>query len=213
MKRKKPNFIIQDYFRYKRLGRRWRKPRGRQSKLRKSKADSGFVPRIGYGADARIKHMKMVDGGYVKFSIVKNLDELNSMEKGGAVFIASGIGTKKLLEFQKKADDMGLVILNKRKMKKISRTEYKIKEIRKKKEEEMKKELKKHEHKEVKKEPESKTEAETKEKKKEHAAKENKEHKKTEHKKEKKTVHAAKKKEAAAKTDNEQKMVVHKDGP
>lgn len=151
-KRRKPNFIIQDYFRYSRLGLRWRKPRGRQSKLRKRKVNSGFVPKIGYGNDSRIKNAVNRNDKWILQKVVNNLKEMEKMEKGTGILIGSGVGAKKLMEFEKKANELGLFILNRRKMKKHRAYEYEIKkklEEKKKetkKEESKKEEPKKHEH-------------------------------------------------------------------
>ncbi|WP_461461273.1 eL32 family ribosomal protein, partial [Methanobrevibacter sp.] len=42
-------FKRQEYARYKKLGDKWRKPRGRTSKMRRYEAGKPKMPAIGYG--------------------------------------------------------------------------------------------------------------------------------------------------------------------
>ena len=56
MKRKKPEFVMQGSKNLKRLGKRWRKPRGSHSKLREHKTAKGFLPRTGYGSPRDVKY-------------------------------------------------------------------------------------------------------------------------------------------------------------
>ena len=55
-KRKKPNFIRQGGKNIKRVGKdSWRRPRGKQSKLRKHKIARGRMPNAGYGSPKSIR--------------------------------------------------------------------------------------------------------------------------------------------------------------
>ena len=115
---KKRKFKKQDYHRYRKLKKGWRKPIGRQSKLRKGKSGNSPKPRIGYGSNRKTR-------GYVqgkKVLFVTNLSQLNieKDEKIG-VMISGKIGLKKFDEIIKKAQEIGLTILNPKKMKKVSK--------------------------------------------------------------------------------------------
>jgi len=54
-KRKKPEFLRQNWFRLKRLGRKWRAPKGKQSKLRRHFFGKGHIPSIGYGSPSAVR--------------------------------------------------------------------------------------------------------------------------------------------------------------
>lgn len=94
---KKRKFLRQDYFRYKRLGKKWRRPKGLQSKQRIKKAGSGFRPRIGYGSFGR-----------KKIVLIKNVNELSDVKKTDEIIylISSSVGTRKKIEISKKAKEL-----------------------------------------------------------------------------------------------------------
>lgn len=108
-------FSEQDYFRYKRLGTRWRKPRGRQSKLRISKGGSGIRPRIGYGT-----------GSSKRIAYASSIDEARRAEEGSGIIIRGAVGLKKFLEIYRAAQQSGLKILNTRKIKKALKREKEL---------------------------------------------------------------------------------------
>jgi large subunit ribosomal protein L32e len=101
-------FKQQDYFRHKKLGISWRKPKGRQSKLRVKKGGSGILPRIGYGTKRRHG-----------VSVLRSLREVEAANAENAL-IASGIGANKALKIAEKAKQKGIKILN---MQKVRRAE------------------------------------------------------------------------------------------
>jgi len=111
-----PEFLRQDYHTRKRLKNKWRHPKGRQSKLRVSKGGSGVRPRIGF----KKKHGTL--------QVVRNISEL---DKGKAVLLASQLGSKKSLEIAKKADELGIKILNRRKLVKYEKLAKRIEEKKK----------------------------------------------------------------------------------
>ncbi len=138
--KKKRKFKRQDYHRYKKLKKGWRRPRGRHSKLRKGKSGNPPKPKIGYGAPKKEKGF--VNGKKVVF--VNNLSELNAVEKSEniAVMISSKIGLKKLEVLFKKANELGLSVMNTKRLKKIKKraklAEFKKIEDKKKKSKEKK---------------------------------------------------------------------------
>ncbi|MCX6815696.1 MAG: hypothetical protein NT120_02500 [Candidatus Aenigmarchaeota archaeon] len=149
------NFKRQDYFRYKRLGKKWRKPVGLQSKLRIRKGGSGRLVSIGFGTKKTDKNK--IAGANVAW--VHNVKDLENVDNATAVFIASGVGSKSVLKITEKAKEMNIRIMN---MKKVKRAKNLLKSLEKKKKEgkkkEEKKEEKKTEHKEEHKEEHKKEE-------------------------------------------------------
>ena len=102
-------FKSQDYFRYKKLGKRWRRPTGLQSKLRVKKGGSGMKVSIGYGSP----------GKPVPTLIFSEKDFEKDCTNG--VLIGSSVGSKKTVVLTAKAKELGLTILNMKKAKRASR--------------------------------------------------------------------------------------------
>jgi large subunit ribosomal protein L32e len=152
-------FKSQDYFRYPRLGTKWRRPKGRQSKLRKKKGGSGMLVSMGYGTSKKSKFM--IDGA--RFTIVRTMKDLKGAED--AVIISSSLGGRKTKAIAEKARQLNLRILNMKKVLKAERTEKMIavnKELRKKRKEKKAKAVKARKEKEKGKEPKSEAKPEAK---------------------------------------------------
>ena len=110
MKRKKPEFVMQGSKNLKRLGDRWRKPRGAHSKLREHKTAKGFLPRTGYGSPRDVKYLH--PSGF-KEKLVYNFNDLTSIDPTKqACRIASSVGIKKRLVMMKKAEELKIKVLN-----------------------------------------------------------------------------------------------------
>src|SRR3989338_8406987 len=114
-------FKTQDYFRYPRLGDRWRRPKGHQSKLRKSKGGSGMLVSIGYGTKHSERHV--ISG--IKYAIVSNINQLGTTD-AKAVIISSGTGAKKSIEIASRAKELGIKVLNMKKVRKSIKVEKSI---------------------------------------------------------------------------------------
>lgn len=119
------NFKQQDYFRYKRLGTKWRKPRGRQSKLRIKKGGSGQKPSVGYGTEKTKMHM--IRG--LKVFNIRTGSQLGSLPENSGIFISGSVGSKKAVEIYKAASEKGFTVLNMRRVKSLLRKENVLKKI------------------------------------------------------------------------------------
>lgn len=111
IKNKKPYFARQEWFRYKKLDRdTWRKPRGIHSKTRKN---IGYRPNkvsIGYRGPKKVRGLH--PSGFEEV-LVHNLDQLEGLDaEKQAIRIAHGVGMRKRLEIEEKADEMDLRVLN-----------------------------------------------------------------------------------------------------
>ncbi|MCE5213189.1 MAG: 50S ribosomal protein L32e [Methanobacterium sp.] len=108
---KKPHFKRQEWHRYKKLGDKWRKARGKTSKRRRYEARKPAMPSIGYGSpkDRRGLH----PSGYqdVLVSNLKELEKLNPETQAGR--ISSTVGNRKKEMILEKATELGIKILNK----------------------------------------------------------------------------------------------------
>jgi len=118
MKRKKPRFLIQTWNKKLKLGkktkrkRRWRAPRGGDSKVRLKEKGYAKMPSIGYGQERKIK-------GKVKNLIpvrIENVVGLTKMKSGEGAVIAR-VGRRKRQEIIKRAQEMKIKILNRYKEK------------------------------------------------------------------------------------------------
>ena len=98
-------FKSQDYFRYKKLGKRWRKPVGLQSKLRLKKGGSGLRPAMGYGTAGKPLPL-----------MVYNLNDLQKDCSNG-ILIAGSVGAKKAAAITTKAKELEIKIVNMNKAK------------------------------------------------------------------------------------------------
>ncbi len=98
---------------YSKLGRGrkkkqvWRKPTGRDNKMREKKKGYPAVVSIGYRTDKKIRNT--IENKKPK--IVNNLKDLESMKKN-EIAILSRIGKKKKMEIVKKAKEMKIEIHN-----------------------------------------------------------------------------------------------------
>ena len=99
-------FLRRTWNRYSKLGRKrkkkqvWRKPKGRDNKMREK--------RKGYPAIVSIGYKK---GGKKSAIIVKNLNDLEKIKKG-QVIIMGKIGKRKKIEIVKKANSMKIEFCN-----------------------------------------------------------------------------------------------------
>jgi len=92
----------------KRLEKKWKKPKGRHSKLREKRRGLHKMPGIGF---------KQSDKDRKKTILVHNLSELKSFNKGDVVTLASSIGTKSKIALMEYCLKNGVIITNHKKVK------------------------------------------------------------------------------------------------
>ena len=109
MKRKKPVFLRRGGGIFRRLGLKWRKPKGIHSKLRQHKREAGKIVRSGYGSPRSVKGLH--PSGF-KEVLVFNVKDLGKIRQGEAARIAANVGKKKRLEMMKKAEELKIKVLN-----------------------------------------------------------------------------------------------------
>ena len=106
-------FIRQDYERYSKLGKnrkklqKWRRPKGRDSKMRLQRKSYPASPTVGYKTSR--KESGKING--FRPVLVHNIKELNSINKNEIAILAR-VGTKKKLEIIKYAQEKNIKILN-----------------------------------------------------------------------------------------------------
>lgn len=102
-------FLRRTWDRYSKLGKgrkkkqKWRRPTGRDNKMREKRKGYPLVVSIGYKKDKKIKKKIVV--------IVRNTRELEKVKKDDIILIGK-VGKKKKIEIAKKAKDKKIQIRN-----------------------------------------------------------------------------------------------------
>lgn len=118
-------FLRQDMMRHLRLGKKrkknqkWRRPKGRDSKMRLKMKGYPVSPSVGYKVPQK-------DAGKIRGMnpvLVHNVEQLTRILKGNAGMIGSRVGAKKKLEIMKKAEEMNIPLLNVKKIKGAQKNE------------------------------------------------------------------------------------------
>ncbi len=111
-KRRLPEFKRQEWFRFKRLGEKWRKPRGRDSKMRLERSGKPPLVSIGYRSPRATRGVH--PSGLREF-LVNNPLDLEGVDANTHVArIASGVGGKKRELIMAKAKELNIKVLNPR---------------------------------------------------------------------------------------------------
>jgi large subunit ribosomal protein L32e len=110
VKSKKPDFKRQESWRYKRVGKSWRRPRGLDSKMRKRVKGWPKSVAVGYRGPKEARGLH--PSGYVEV-LVRNVDDISGVDpETQAVRIAHTVGERKKVEILARAGDMGIYVLN-----------------------------------------------------------------------------------------------------
>ncbi len=109
-KSKKPKFKRQEWFRYKRLGDAWRKPRGLHSKLRTNRKYRINKVRVGYKTPETVRGLH--SSGFKEKLVYNRSDLENINPKIEAARIGHSVSTKKRIDIEEHADELGIRVLN-----------------------------------------------------------------------------------------------------
>lgn len=107
----KPKFKRQEFFRYKKLGEKYRKPKGKTSKRRRYEGRKPAMAAIGYRSPRTMRGLH--PSGYQDV-LVRNMADLEKLDPSTeAARISSTIGKRKKELMLEKAKELGVKILNK----------------------------------------------------------------------------------------------------
>ena len=107
---KRPKFVRQESWRYDRLADNWRKPKGKDNKMRKQKSGMPAIVKIGYRGPKAARGLH--PSGYTD-NIVHNVTEVAMLDpKKDAARIAHTVGKRKRTEIVSKATELGIKVLN-----------------------------------------------------------------------------------------------------
>ena len=107
---RRPNFVRQESWRYKRVKKSWRKPKGIDNKMKEKRKGNPPMVSIGYRGPKSVRGLH--PSGY-QVVHVANIYELEYVDKETeAIMIKHTVGGRKKQQILDNASDMGLKILN-----------------------------------------------------------------------------------------------------
>ena len=107
---KRPKFIRQESWRYDRLAENWRKPKGKDNKMRKQKSGMPAIVKVGYRGPRVSRGLH--PSGYTD-NLVHNVNELSRLDpKKDAARLGHTVGKRKRVEMIAKATELGIKVLN-----------------------------------------------------------------------------------------------------
>jgi len=110
IKKRTPDFIREEWFRYKRIPHNWRRPDGITSKMRKNLKYRPSKVRIGFRGPRGARGLH--SSGFEEI-LVYNVNDIGKINpKTQAARIGGTVGTKKRIEIEKKAEELDIRILN-----------------------------------------------------------------------------------------------------
>jgi large subunit ribosomal protein L32e len=110
IKKRKPTFLREEWFRYKRIPRNWRRPDGITSKMRRNHKYRPSKVRVGFRGPGETRGLH--SSGFEEI-VVHNVRDLENIDpKVQAARIGSTVGTKKRIEIEKRAEELDVRILN-----------------------------------------------------------------------------------------------------
>jgi large subunit ribosomal protein L32e len=110
IKKRRPEFLREEWFRYKRIAKNWRKPDGITSKMRTNLKYRPSKVRVGFRGPSDVRGLH--SSGFEEV-LVFNINDLEAIDpKIQAARIGSSVGTKKRMDIEKKAEELDIRILN-----------------------------------------------------------------------------------------------------
>ncbi|MBR7006879.1 MAG: 50S ribosomal protein L32e [Candidatus Methanomethylophilaceae archaeon] len=107
---RRPAFKRQEWFRYSKLGDKWRKPKGIHSKMKRRLKRRPPMVDIGYRGPAAVRNLH--PSGFEEV-MVYNVEGLEGIDpKTQAARIGGTVGTKKRIAIEDRADELGIRVLN-----------------------------------------------------------------------------------------------------
>jgi large subunit ribosomal protein L32e len=110
VKKRTPEFLREEWFRYKKIPKNWRKPDGITSKMRMNLKYRPNKVRVGFRGPRETRNLH--SSGFEEVFVYNTSDVENINPKTQAARIGASVGTKKRLEIEKKADELNIRILN-----------------------------------------------------------------------------------------------------
>ena len=109
-KRRKPSFIRSQGIHFGRLGKKWRKPRGIDSKMRAEIKGKPKKPKAGYGTDGRMRSVH--PSGYREVMVFRAADLESIDPSTQAARISGKVGLQKRERILSRAKELRIKVLN-----------------------------------------------------------------------------------------------------
>ena len=110
IKSRTPEFLREEWFRYKRIPRNWRRPDGISSKMRINKKYRPSKVRVGFRSPKDVRGLH--SSGFEEVMVYNTSDLEHINKETQAARIGGSVGTRKRLEIEKKAEELDVRILN-----------------------------------------------------------------------------------------------------
>jgi large subunit ribosomal protein L32e len=107
---KRPDFVRQESWRYKKLSSNWRKPKGKDNKMRKQVSGVPRLVKVGYKGPRKSRGLH--PSGYKDILVFNTKDLAKIDPRKDAVRIAHGVGNKKRIDIVTEATKLKMKILN-----------------------------------------------------------------------------------------------------
>ena len=107
---RRPEFVRQESWRYKRIKPSWRKPKGIDSKMRLRAKGWPKIVKVGYRGPTAVRGLHPSGFRDVLVYNVSDLEHLNP--ETDAARIAHTVGARKRMEILAKAKELGIKVLN-----------------------------------------------------------------------------------------------------
>ncbi len=110
IKKRTPEFLREEWFRYKKIPKNWRRPDGITSKMRINLKYRPSKVRVGFRGPKEVRGLHSSGFEEVMAYNVADLEDVDPKKQ--AVRIGSTVGTKKRLKIAKRAEELEIRILN-----------------------------------------------------------------------------------------------------
>jgi len=110
IKKRTPDFLREEWYRYKRIPKNWRRPDGITSKMRRNYKYRPSKVRVGFRGPKDVRGLHSSGFEEVIVHNVNDLDKINP--KTQAARIGSNVGTKKRTDIGDKAEELKIRVLN-----------------------------------------------------------------------------------------------------
>ena len=109
MKKKKPTFLRQEAHKRKKLGKKWLRPKGRDSKMRRKMRGYRRTPSVGYASPRKVKGLTR--DGFIE-RVVETMKDLKNISKEEIIILSRRLGLKKKILLLKEIEKQGLKVGN-----------------------------------------------------------------------------------------------------
>ena len=109
IKKKKPRFLRQDAHKKVKLKKKWRQPKGYDSKLRRKLSGKRRHPSIGFSSPRLVRGLHPSG---LKGVIINNENELKAIKDGEGIIVSGKLGDRKRVLILKKILELKLPLLN-----------------------------------------------------------------------------------------------------